>query len=147
MCKELVYREPSSGVHPSKGKLCLKIQYSSLAPCFTAMLCTDIDSDSDVVDREVGVSPTRDITVRLNQSHRNCELVYGWFGSEKVSPSSFFLFFSVHLISWRHHGRQRKCWMDIVKEWLSLPIPELPTMASRKKVLKRISADLSLVSP
>ena len=32
----------------------------------------------------------------------------------------------------RRRGRQRKCWLDSVKEWTSLPLPELFTMASRK---------------
>ena len=29
----------------------------------------------------------------------------------------------------RRRGRQRKCWMNNVKEWTSVPLPELPTMA------------------
>ena len=33
----------------------------------------------------------------------------------------------------RRRGRQRKCCMDKVKERISLPMPELLTMASRKK--------------
>ena len=40
--------------------------------------------------------------------------------------------------------------MDNIKEWTSLPIPELFTMASRKereKERKRISVESSLVSP
>ena len=44
----------------------------------------------------------------------------------------------------RRCGRQRKHWMDSVKEWISLPMPELPTMSSRKKYWKRISAELSI---
>ena len=44
-------------------------------------------------------------------------------------------------------GRQRKCWMDIIKEWIPLPFPELLTMASCRKVWKRISAESSLMSP
>ena len=27
----------------------------------------------------------------------------------------------------RRHGRQRKCWVDNIKEWTSLPMPELLT--------------------
>ena len=30
----------------------------------------------------------------------------------------------------RRRGRQRKCWMDNIKEWTSLPMPELLTRAS-----------------
>ena len=47
----------------------------------------------------------------------------------------------------RRRGRQRKCWMDIIKEWASLPMPELLTMASRRKNWKRISAESFLMSP
>ena len=45
------------------------------------------------------------------------------------------------------HGRQRKCWLDNVKEWTSLPMLELLTMASHGEDWKRISAQLSSVSP
>ena len=33
----------------------------------------------------------------------------------------------------RRRARQRKCRMNNVKEWTSLSMPELPTMASRRK--------------
>ena len=45
------------------------------------------------------------------------------------------------------HGRQRKCWMDNIKERTSLPMPELLIMASCRKHWKKISALLSLTSP
>ena len=47
----------------------------------------------------------------------------------------------------RRRGRQRKCWMDNIKEWASLPMPELLIGASCRKDWKRISAESSLVSP
>ena len=47
----------------------------------------------------------------------------------------------------RRRGRQRKCWMDNIKEWTSLPMPELLTRASRRKDWKIISAESSLMSP
>ena len=47
----------------------------------------------------------------------------------------------------RRRGRQRKCWMDNIKEWTYLPLPELLTMASCRKDWKRISAESSLKSP
>ena len=37
----------------------------------------------------------------------------------------------------RRRGRQRKCWMDNIKEWTSLPLPELLTRVSCKKILKK----------
>ena len=42
------------------------------------------------------------------------------------------------LASGRRRDRQRKCWMDNIKEWTSLPIPELLMMASRTKRLEKI---------
>ena len=47
----------------------------------------------------------------------------------------------------RRRGRQRKCWLDNVKEWISLPIPELLTRASCRNDWKRISAESSIMSP
>ena len=41
----------------------------------------------------------------------------------------------------RLRGRHRKCWMDNMKEWTSLPMPELLTMAFRRKDWNRISAE------
>ena len=39
-----------------------------------------------------------------------------------------------------------KCWMDNVKEWTSLPMPELLTRASCRKDWKKISAESFLMS-
>ena len=48
----------------------------------------------------------------------------------------------------RRRGRQRKCWLDDAKEWTSLPMSELLTMMSRRKIdWKRICAEWSLMSP
>ena len=47
---------------------------------------------------------------------------------------------------WRH-SQQRRCWMDNIKEWTYLPLPELPTRASSRKDWTRISAESSLMSP
>ena len=41
----------------------------------------------------------------------------------------------------RRLGRQRKCWKDNIKEWTSLPMPELLTRASCRKDWRRISAE------
>ena len=46
----------------------------------------------------------------------------------------------------RRRGRQKKCWIDNIKEWTSLPMPELPTRASCRKDWKRISAESSLMT-
>ena len=47
----------------------------------------------------------------------------------------------------RCRGGQRKCWMNSIKEWTSLSVQELLTMASHRKYCKRISAESSLMSP
>ena len=46
----------------------------------------------------------------------------------------------------RYRGRQRKCWMDNIKEWTTLPMPELFTRASCRKDWKRILAESSQMS-
>ena len=45
----------------------------------------------------------------------------------------------------RRRGRQRKCWMDNIREWTSLPVPELLTMSCYRK--HWISAESSLMFP
>ena len=43
-------------------------------------------------------------------------------------------------------GQQKKYWMDNIKEWRFLPMPELLAMAFHGKDWKRISAEASLMS-
>ena len=47
----------------------------------------------------------------------------------------------------QRRGRQRKCWMDNIKDLTYLPMPELLTRASCRKDLKRISAESSIMFP
>ena len=47
----------------------------------------------------------------------------------------------------RRRGRLRKCWVDNVKEWTSLPMPKLLPVASCRQHWKRISAESSFMSP
>ena len=47
----------------------------------------------------------------------------------------------------RHRGQQRKCWMNNIKVWTSLPMPELLTGASCRKEWKSVSAESSLMPP
>ena len=51
------------------------------------------------------------------------------------------------LLGGRRCGRQRKCWMDNIKELTSLPLSELLTGASCRKDWKRICAESSFMSP
>ena len=46
----------------------------------------------------------------------------------------------------RHRDRQRKCCIDNIKGWTSLPMLELLTMALCGKDLKRLSGESSLMS-
>ena len=42
----------------------------------------------------------------------------------------------------RRRGRQRKCWMDNIKDWTSLPMPELQQGPPTKTKTKRLEEDL-----
>ena len=70
-----------------------------------------------------------------------------WFGCVPLHDSLFKIILQGTLEGGRRRGRQRKCWMDNIKEWSSLPMPELLTQASRRKDWKRISAESSLMFP
>ena len=90
---------------------------------------------------------------------QNCYNDFSRHGKEKanagfsgsVFPTSactFWLLCST-LEGGRCRGRQKKCWMDNVKMWMPLPMPELLTTASRrkkKKNWKRISVESFLMS-
>ena len=70
-----------------------------------------------------------------------------WFGHVTCHDSLFKTILQGTLKGGRRRGQQRKCWMDNTKELTSLPMPELLTRASCRKVWKRISAGSSLMSP
>ena len=86
----------------------------------------------------------------IGTSSRNCRVKSrkpAWFGHVTRYDSLFKTILQGSLEGGRHRGRQRKCWMDIIMEWTSVPMPELLTMASRGKHWKRISAESSLMPP
>ena len=66
-----------------------------------------------------------------------------WFGHVTRNDSLF----QGTLEGGRRRRRQRKCWMDNVKEWTSLPMPELLTRTSCKKDWTRTSAESTLMPP
>ena len=68
----------------------------------------------------------------------------GW--SSSVSVWVLFSTDGSQLALWQCHGRQRKCWMDNIKEWTYLPMPKLLTRTSCRKDWKRISAESSIIS-
>ena len=67
-----------------------------------------------------------------------------WFGHVTHHDSLSETIHQDTLEGGRRRGRQRKCWMDNIEEWTSLPKPELLTRASCRKDWKRISAESSL---
>ena len=69
-----------------------------------------------------------------------------WFGHVTRHDNLSKTIFQGTLEGGRRRGRQGKCWMDNVKEWTSLPMPELLTRASCRKDWKRISAESFLMS-
>ena len=46
-----------------------------------------------------------------------------------------------------HCSQRRKCWMDNIKEWTSLPMSEVITVASSRQGWKRTSAESAVMSP
>ena len=65
-----------------------------------------------------------------------------WFGHVTHHDSLSKTILRGSLEGGRRRGRQRKCCMENIKEWTSLPMPELLTKASSKKDWKTISADV-----
>ena len=55
-----------------------------------------------------------------------------WFWHVMRHDSLFKSILQGTLEDGRHCGRQRKCWMDNIKEWTSLPMAELLQIARRK---------------
>ena len=49
---------------------------------------------------------------------------FAWFGHVAHHDSLSKIILRDTLEGGRRHGRQRKCWMDNIKEWTSLPMPE-----------------------
>ena len=70
-----------------------------------------------------------------------------WFGHVIRRNSLSETILQGTLESGQRRGRQRKCWMNTIKEWTSIPIPELLARAARRKDWKLISAESSLKSP
>ena len=73
--------------------------------------------------------------------------ILAWFEHVKRHDSLSKIILQGTLEGGRHRGRHRKCWMNNVKQWTSLPIPELLTRASCRQGRERMSAESSLVSP
>ena len=63
-----------------------------------------------------------------------------WFGHVTRHNSLYKTIHQDMLEGGQHCSQQRKCWMDNIKEWTSLPMPELLTRASCRKDWKRIIA-------
>ena len=83
---------------------------------------------------------TSNISEVINMDGRKLEEVTS--SSTWEQPSKANLLGTVE--GWKRRGQQKKCCMGKIKEWASLPMPELLKMASRRKDWKRISAEASL---
>ena len=70
-----------------------------------------------------------------------------WFGHVTRHDSLSKTILGGNLREWANHGQQKECWMNNIKKWTSLPMPEHVTMAFGRKDRKRISAELSVTSP
>ena len=70
-----------------------------------------------------------------------------WFGHVTSHDSLSKTLLQGTLEGGRRRGRQRECWINNIKEWTSVLMPELPTKAFCRKDWKRISAKSSLISP
>ena len=70
-----------------------------------------------------------------------------WFGHVPRHDSLSKTILRGTLEGWQRRGRQRKCWMDNIKEWTTLPMPKLLTRTSCRKDGKRKSAESSRMSP
>ena len=70
-----------------------------------------------------------------------------WFRRVTCHDSLFGTILQDTLEGGRLRCRQRNCWIDNIKEWTSLPMPELLTRASCRNDWKRFSAESSLKSP
>ena len=70
-----------------------------------------------------------------------------WFGHVTRHDSFSTTILRGTLEGGRCRGRQRKCWLDNIKEWASLPITELLTMSFCRKEWKRISTESSVTYP
>ena len=70
-----------------------------------------------------------------------------WFGhvTRRASPSETILHGTFY--GGRRRGRQRKCCKDNIKEWTSLPVPELLTRVSCRKDWKGVSAESFFMTP
>ena len=70
-----------------------------------------------------------------------------WFGHVTRHDNLLKTILQGTLAGGRHCGRQRKCWMDNIREWPCLPMPELLTRASCRKDWKRVSAESFFMTP
>ena len=72
---------------------------------------------------------------------------FAWFGHVTSQDSLSKTILQGTLEGGRRHVRQRKCWIEHIKEWTSPPMPELFTRAFCRKDLKMISAESSIMFP
>ena len=72
---------------------------------------------------------------------------FAWFRYVRRHDSLFKTTFHGTLKGGQRIGRQRKCWINNMKEWASLSLAVLQTKASCRKDWKMISAESSTIPP
>ena len=70
-------------------------------------------------------------------SSGNCQGKHAWFWHVTHHNSFSQIILQGTLEGGQCHGLQRKCWMDNIIEWTSLPVPEVLAVASNRKDWKR----------
>ena len=71
----------------------------------------------------------------------------GWYGHMTRHDSLCKTIMQGTIEGGRRRGRQRKAWMDNIKEWTGLTMPELLTAANDRPTWRQIARTSSLISP
>ena len=94
------------------------------------------------------------VTGWSSKKHPTCEMLQHnnrrklpWFGHVTCHKSLSKTILQGILEDGRRRCRQRKCWMDNIKKWTSLPVHELFTKVFCREDWERIFVESSLVSP
>ena len=131
---------PSSGFIPTlkKGsRLLIQVQEETSPISFFEHKANDCMQNK--INFLVGPQEPRLATVRRRK--------LAWFGHVPRHDSLSKTILRGTLEGGQRRGRQRKCWMDNIKEWTTLPMPKLLTRTSCRKDGKRKSAESSRMSP
>ena len=151
LCKHVQALQVSCCLHPPPTPLavkhgpCLPSLHAFETKCLRKLLCISFleHKTNDWVRSKINflVGPQEPLLATVKRRK------LAWFGHVTHHNSLSKTILQGNLEGERRRVRQRKCWMDNITESISLPMPELLTMASCRKDWKRISAASSLMSP